>query len=48
MSQSFQVECNIVYGTVSGMALLGDLYRPGNPNGIGWHAPVAYNAIPLK
>lgn len=56
MNQPFQVEPNIVYGMVSGTALLGDLYHPQTPNGIGllhisgsgWHAPTAYNAVPLK
>ncbi|HRW09760.1 MAG TPA: prolyl oligopeptidase family serine peptidase [Caldilineaceae bacterium] len=56
MSHSYHIEKNLVYGMVSGTALLGDLYRPSNPNGIGllhisgsgWHAPTTYNAIPLK
>lgn len=56
MTQQFEIERNIVYGMVSGTALLGDLYRPHNPNGIGlihisgsgWHAPRTYDARPLK
>ncbi|MCB0124331.1 MAG: alpha/beta hydrolase [Caldilineaceae bacterium] len=56
MTQSFEIEHNIVYGMISGTALLGDLYRPHRPNGIGllhisgsgWHAPTTYDARPLK
>lgn len=50
------IEHNIVYGMVSGAALLGDLYRPDQANGLGlihisgsgWHAPTTYDAQPLK
>jgi acetyl esterase/lipase len=50
------VERNVVYGMVSGLALLMDVYRPEAPNGYGivyvngsgWHAPLAYDAVPLK
>lgn len=50
------VERNVVYGMVSGLALLMDVYRPDTPNGYGvvyvngsgWHAPLAYDAGPLK
>lgn len=50
------VERNVVYGMHSGLALLMDVYRPANPqglgvvyiNGSGWHAPLGYDAGPLK
>ncbi|MBV7336021.1 prolyl oligopeptidase family serine peptidase [Chloroflexi bacterium TSY] len=56
MNTEYQVESNIIYGMVSGTALLGDLYRPSHPNGIGllhisgsgWHAPTTYDAHPLN
>ena len=56
MTEAYTVERNIVYGMVSGAAMLGDLYRPQEPNGIGlihisgsgWHAPRTYDAKPLK
>ena len=56
MDSQFGLERNIVYGMVSGAALLGDLYLPLQPNGYGlihisgsgWHAPTTYDARPLK
>lgn len=50
------VEKNIVYGMHSGLALLMDVHRPEKPNGYGvvhvagsgWHAPLGYDAEPLK
>lgn len=56
MKHPYNLAPNIVYGMVSGTALLGDLYRPHSPNGIGlihisgsgWHAPRTYEARPLK
>src|SRR5512134_3558644 len=50
------VEHNVVYGMHSGLALLMDVYRPAHPqglgvvyiNGSGWHAPLGYDAGPLK
>ncbi len=50
------VECNVVYGMYSGLALLMDVYRPDQSkghgvvyiNGSGWHSPLAYDAAPLK
>lgn len=50
------VEKNIVYGMHSGLALLMDIHRPEKPNGYGvihvagsgWHASLAYDAVPLK
>jgi acetyl esterase/lipase len=51
-----QVESDIVYGMYSGLALLMDAYYPRTHNGYGivfiagsgWHAPLAYDAEPLK
>lgn len=53
---TFRVDGNVVYGMVSGLALLSDVYRPAQPKGIavvaiqgtGWYAPLRYDAIPLK
>jgi acetyl esterase/lipase len=50
------VEKNVVYGMHSGLALLMDVHRPAKPNGYGilhvagsgWHAPLGYDASPLK
>lgn len=50
------VERNVVYGMVSGTALLLDVHRPAKPNGrgvvfisgSGWQASSAYGAAPLK
>jgi acetyl esterase/lipase len=50
------VERNVVYGMVSGAALLLDVYRPANPNGYGivfiagsgFQADPAYGARPIK
>jgi len=50
------VERNVVYGMVSGLALVMDVYRPLQPNGYGvvhingsgWHAPLAYHIDALK
>jgi acetyl esterase/lipase len=50
------VERNVVYGMVSGAALLLDVHRPARPNGIGvvfisgsgWQAATEYGAAPLK
>ncbi len=50
------VERNVVYGMVSGAALLLDVHRPAKPNGLGvifvsgsgWQASTAYGAAPLK
>jgi acetyl esterase/lipase len=50
------VEANVVYGMYSGTALLMDVYVPATPNGYGlihisgsgWHAPLGYDARPLK
>jgi acetyl esterase/lipase len=50
------VERNVVYGMVSGLALLMDVYRPEaangrgviHINGSGWHSPLAYDAMPLS
>ena len=50
------VETNVVYGMVSGLALLMDVYRPDAPNGYGlihisgsgWSAPLGLDARPLK
>jgi acetyl esterase/lipase len=50
------VERNVVYGMVSGAALLLDVHRPANPNGFGivfvagsgWQADPAYGARPIK
>jgi acetyl esterase/lipase len=51
-----KVDKNTIYGMYSGLALLMDVYYPEKPNGYGviyisgsgWHAPLAYNARPLK
>lgn len=51
-----RVERNVVYGMVSGAALLLDVYRPAKPNGYGvifiagsgWQADPAYGARPIK
>ena len=50
------VERNVVYGMVSGAALLLDVYRPSKPNGVGivfvagsgWQASADYGARPIK
>jgi acetyl esterase/lipase len=50
------VERNVVYGMVSGAALLLDVHRPARPNGFGvifisgsgWQASTDYGATPLK
>lgn len=50
------VEKNVVYGMVSGAALLLDVYRPQKSNGLGvvfvsgsgWQASTEYGAVPLK
>ncbi len=50
------VDRNVVYGMYSGLALLMDVYRPAQPNGIaivavqgsGWYSPMRYDALPLK
>jgi len=50
------VEKNVVYGMHSGLALLMDIHHPEKPNGYGvihvagsgWHASLAYDAVPLK
>lgn len=50
------VERNVVYGMVSGAALLLDVHRPARPNGFGvvfisgsgWQASTEYGATPLK
>jgi acetyl esterase/lipase len=51
-----RIDRNVVYGMVSGLALLADVYRPAQPNGIaiiaiqgsGWYHPMRYDAQPLK
>lgn len=51
-----EVEKNVVYGMVSGLALLMDVYYPEDPNGIGllvipgsgYHAPLGFDAQDLK
>jgi acetyl esterase/lipase len=51
-----QIESNVVYGMISGLALLMDVYRPEAPNGYGivhvsgsgWSAPLGLDARPLK
>ena len=51
-----QVETSVVYGMISGLALLMDVYRPDAPNGLGlihisgsgWTAPLGLDARPLK
>ena len=55
-SAQARVEKNVVYGMYSGLALLMDVYRPAQPNGIaivaiqgsGWYSPMRYDAAPLK
>jgi acetyl esterase/lipase len=50
------IERNVVYGMVSGAALLLDVHRPARPNGFGilfisgsgWQASTDYGAAPLK
>src|SRR5689334_13052834 len=50
------VERNVVYGMVSGAALLLDVHRPAHPNGLGvifisgsgWQSSTEYGATPLK
>lgn len=49
-------EANVVYGMHSGLALLMDVHKPTRSNGVGvviipgsgWHAPLGYDAPPLK
>lgn len=51
-----RVDSNVVYGMYSGLALLMDVYRPAQPNGIaivavqgsGWYSPMRYDASQLK
>jgi acetyl esterase/lipase len=51
-----RVDKNVVYGMYSGLALLMDVYRPAQPNGIaivaiqgsGWYSPMRYDAAQLK
>ncbi|MCB1019590.1 MAG: alpha/beta hydrolase [Acidobacteria bacterium] len=51
-----RVDKDVVYGMRSGLALLMDVYYPEQPNGCGvvmipgsgWHAPLEYDAKPLK
>ena len=51
-----RVEGNVIYGMYSGLALLMDVYHPESTNGYGiifvpgtgFHAPLAYDAPPLK
>jgi acetyl esterase/lipase len=51
-----RVDKNVVYGMYSGLALLTDVYRPAQPNGIaivavqgsGWYSPMRYDASQLK
>ena len=55
-SAQARVERNVVYGMYSGLALLMDVYRPAQSNGIaivaiqgsGWYSPMRYDAAPLK
>src|SRR5687768_16185108 len=50
------VERNVVYGMYSGLALLMDVHRPSQPNGIaivaiqgsGWYSPMRYDATQFK
>jgi acetyl esterase/lipase len=50
------VERNVIYGMYSGLALLMDIHRPAQPNGIGflhisgsgWNAPLSLDARPLN
>ena len=51
-----RVDRNVVYGMYSGLALLMDVYRPAQSNGIaivavqgsGWYSPMRYDALQLK
>ena len=51
-----RVDRNVIYGMYSGLALVLDVYRPSNPNGIaivaiqgsGWYSPMRYDAAQLK
>ncbi|MBN1642074.1 MAG: alpha/beta hydrolase [Anaerolineae bacterium] len=51
-----RIEANVVYGMVSGLALLLDVHHPEQPNGCGivhisgsgWSAPLGLDARPLK
>ncbi|QHV95302.1 prolyl oligopeptidase family serine peptidase [Spirosoma endbachense] len=55
-SSPYRVDENQMYGMYSGLALLMDVHYPTRPNGYGivfiagsgWHAPMGYNAPPLK
>jgi acetyl esterase/lipase len=55
-SAQARVDRNVVYGMYSGLALLMDVYRPAQPNGIaivavqgsGWYSPMRYDASQLK
>jgi acetyl esterase/lipase len=50
------VDSNVIFGMHSGLALLMDVHRPAQSNGFGvvvipgsgWHAPLGYDARPLK
>ena len=56
ISAQARVERDVVYGMYSGLALLMDVYRPAQSNGIaivaiqgsGWYSPMRYDAAPLK
>ncbi len=56
LDAQLRVERNVVFGMYSGLALLLDVHRPENPNGIGlihvsgsgWSAPLSLDARPLK
>jgi acetyl esterase/lipase len=51
-----RIDRNVIYGMVSGLALLMDVHRPAQPNGIaivaiqgtGWYQPMRYDAPALK
>jgi acetyl esterase/lipase len=53
---SDRIDRDVVYGMVSGLALLMDVYRPVQPNGVaivaiqgsGWYQPMRYDAPALK
>jgi acetyl esterase/lipase len=55
-SAQARVDRNVVYGMYSGLALLMDVYRPAQPNGVaivavqgsGWYSPMRYDASQLK
>jgi acetyl esterase/lipase len=55
-SAQARVEKNVVYGMYSGLALLMDVYRPAQTNGIaivaiqgsGWYSPMRYDAAALN